>query len=309
MTIDYKNPETAPALLLCLLLLLTGCSHWQTVAQREALQQQVVQGQPFRHRLFWNHATQAMLQQHPATPVLWHLYIEGDGQAVDAFGRVSADPTPNVPLLLPVLGADHTPALYLGRPCYYQTADPLCHPRHWTLERYSQHTLDSLLAAATRFLPPQDRVILIGHSGGGTLAMLLAAQWPQVCGLITLAGNLDVNAWIQANQYSPLPDSLDPAHLPPLRPDLAQWHFAGQQDNIIRPDWIATVSAHQPGAHFMVLEQQDHQHHWQQHLRNSLQAMQSSMPIPANKAPLLSALHHTHQVCGKVTLDSGHKGL
>jgi pimeloyl-ACP methyl ester carboxylesterase len=37
-----------------------------------------------------------------------------------------------------------------------------------------------------------DGVVLIGYSGGGTLAMLLAARVPETRGVITIAGNLDI---------------------------------------------------------------------------------------------------------------------
>lgn len=290
-------------LLLCLalpwlaLLTLAGCSHWQAVAQRDGLQQRVVQGDAFRHRLLWNAAAQQALATPSANPRIWHLYLEGDGQAVTLFGQPSADPTPLAPLLLPVLALDTAPALYLGRPCYFATDDPHCQPRHWTLERYSATTVASLRAAAAAFIPLQDRIILIGHSGGGTLAMLLASQLPQSCAVITLAGNLDVNAWLSAHQFTPLPDSLDPAQQPPLPAIIQQWHFAGADDKVILPRWIRAVSERQPDAHYTELANTDHIRPWQQHLRESLQDQSQR----TTSTPLRMALDKSQSVCGKVT--------
>lgn len=283
-----------PRLLLGLTLMLAGCSHWQAVAERDGLQQRIVQGDAFRHRLLWNAAAQQALITPSASPRIWHVYLEGDGRAVTASGQPSADPTPHSPLLLPALAVDQAPALYLGRPCYFATGDPRCQPAHWTLERYSAAVVDSLRAAATGFIPAQDRIILIGHSGGATLAMLLAPRLPQSCAVITLAGNLDVQAWVSANAFTPLPDSLDPAREPPLPAIIHQWHFAGANDTVILPRWIQAVSARQPNAHFIALADTDHIKPWQTHLLKSL-------ANPDGFAPLRTALDNSQSVCGKVT--------
>lgn len=300
--------------LLCGLILLwsvlaSGCSHWQAVAERDQLQQRVVQGATFKHRLLWNTAAQAALGQTTDSPSIWHVYLEGDGHAVDVFGQPSADPTPPAPILLPALGVDPSPALYLGRPCYFDVQDEPCNPARWTLERYSAETVESLRVAASTFIPPQDAIILIGHSGGGTLAMLLAARLPRTCAVITLAGNLDVGAWIKANDFTPLPDSLDPATQPPLPQQIHQWHFAGADDKVILPSWIAAVSARQPQSHFAELPDTDHITPWQQHLLNSLKSLQNQSPSDITTAPLRQALDNSQSVCGKVTESAPNKRL
>ena len=288
-------------LLVLLTLTLGGCGHWQAIAERDQLQQRLVQGEGFQHRLLWNAAAQHALAA-PRTPIqIWHVYLEGDGHAVNVFGQPSADPTPPAPILLPALAVDSAPALYLGRPCYFDTADDQCQPARWTLERYSADTVASLRAAAAAFVPPQDRIILIGHSGGGTLALLLAAQLPQTCAVITLAGNLDVGAWLKANDFTPLPNSLDPATQPPLLPSIAQWHFAGADDRVILPQWIQAVSAHQPNARYVRLPDTDHIRPWQRHLLNSLKSRQNAASRQESSAPLQHALDNSHTVCGKVT--------
>lgn len=284
---------------LLLAIHLTGCSSWQQMAERNHLQQQVMRGDIFLHRLLWNPAAQQASTDDHHKPRLWHVYIEGDGHAVDIFGRPSADPTPARPLLLAALPADPYPALFLGRPCYFVTQDPACGPERWTLERYSAATVVSLQAAARKRIPPQDRVILIGHSGGGTLAMLLAARWSQTCALVTLAGNLDVGRWLAANAFTPLPDSLDPARLPPLPASISQWHFAGADDKVILPRWIETASARQPDARFRQLADTGHVSPWQSHLLDSLDALAANRNDPA--APLLDALRQAAEDCGKVT--------
>lgn len=298
-----KTRTSSMLLGLLTLLILGGCSHWQAIAERDQLLQRRVQGTAFTHRVLWNQPASARLTAPTTSAVIWHVYIEGDGHAVNLFGQPSADPTPIAPILLSALGVDAAPALYLGRPCYFDTNDPPCSPAQWTLERYSQQTVDSLLAAARALIPPQDKIVLIGHSGGGTLATLLAARLPQTCAVITLAGNLDVGRWISSNQYTPLPDSLDPSLQPPLAPAITQWHFAGADDRIILPSWIQAFSDHQPGSHFQVLAKTNHITPWQQHLVESLKALQNQTRtgLAPGKAPLLPALDNSQSVCGKVT--------
>ena len=54
------------------------------------------------------------------------------------------------------------------------------------------------------------QVILIGHSGGGALAVLLAPSVPEVTGVMTIAANLDTRAWTELHGYAPLDNSLNP---------------------------------------------------------------------------------------------------
>lgn len=242
------------------LWLLAGCAHWQTQVDNHQLGNQVVQGETFRHRVLVNVAGHAARQQ-PA-PVTWHVYIEGDGRAVTLTGRPSLDPTPRSPLLLPVMAQDPQPALFLGRPCYFDTADPACNPARWTLERYSAATVTSLAAVLRGQIRPQDHLVLIGHSGGGALATLLAARLPQTRTLVTVTANLDVTRWVQTHGYTPLPDCLDPMQQPPLPARIQQWHLAGGRDSVIKAEWIQAFADREPDAHFILLEEADHMQPW-----------------------------------------------
>jgi pimeloyl-ACP methyl ester carboxylesterase len=122
--------------------------------------------------------------------------------------------------------------LYLGRPCYFALQrQAVCSPALWTSRRYSSEVVAALVAAASRYAAAQRfrRVLLIGYSGGGTLAALMARTMPDVAGLVTIAGNLDPQAWARWHGYLPLTGSLDPALAPPP-PRLPQWHLVGGSD-------------------------------------------------------------------------------
>ncbi len=204
-------------------------------------------------------------QQDPDSE-LWHVYIEGDGRAVTARGSPSLDPTPRTPLLLPMLAQDPAPALYLGRPCYFHTDDPNCSPLNWTLARYSPDTVASMAAALRQHIPASARVLLIGHSGGGTLAVLMAAllaeEQNNASAVVTLAGNLQVATWTRYHHYSPLTQSLDPMTQPPLPACISQYHFAGAEDGEILPVWIEEFAQRQPSSQFQRLAGVTHREGW-----------------------------------------------
>ncbi len=251
----FRQTHLGP--LVILVLWLAGCVPYQQLARQQDLQQQLLPGERFLHRIFTNTAARC------ATPASrWHVYIEGDGHAVTPQGRPAADPTPRSPLLLPMMARDPAPALYLGRPCYFDTADPQCHPGQWTLARYSEDTVASMAAVLRQQLPASSPVTLIGHSGGGTLAVLLAPRLPQVDRVVTLAGNLAVARWTTYHDYTPLDRSLDPSQAPPLPPSIAQYHLAATADREILPQWIQAYAATQPRAHFVPVPETRHDRGW-----------------------------------------------
>jgi len=246
-------------LLLCCLLLtqLGGCSSVLQQAHQAGFSDQLTTGQPYLHRILINPAgQQATVGSH------WHVYIEGDGQAVDRFGHPSRDPTPRHPMLLSMMQRDPVPALYLGRPCYFATHDSACTPLNWTLARYSEATISSMATALGAHITPRDRITLIGHSGGGTLAQLLAARLPNTEAVVTLAGNLQVAQWTDYHHYSPLDLSLDPAAAPLLNPCIQQYHLAAAEDQEILPQWIEAFAKRQPGSHFRIMPGVSHSQNW-----------------------------------------------
>lgn len=260
-----KVIKTAQSMLMMVAILglglLTACSSYQHIIDHQQFSNEVQDGVTFRHRILMNPAAQQASAPQPR-PLHWHVYIEGDGRAVDARGRPSLDPTPRTPMLLEMMSKDTSPALYLGRPCYYHTQDPACSPVSWTLARYSEATVASMASALQRSLPGNNPITLIGHSGGGTLAVLLAPRLPNVTGVVTLAGNLQVAEWVQHHGYSPLSLSLDPATQPPLPECIQQVHIAGALDKEILPRWIEAFSQAQPNAHYLSIERADHRSGW-----------------------------------------------
>ena len=76
------------------------------------------------------------------------------------------------------------------------------------------------------------RVTLVGWSGGGVMAALVAARREDVAGLVTIAAPLDLAVWTRSRGLSPL-QGLDPADLPPIA--APQVHLTGAFDTVVRP--------------------------------------------------------------------------
>jgi pimeloyl-ACP methyl ester carboxylesterase len=189
------------------------------------------------------------------TPGLLVLFIEGDGSPwVDGSPwieglRPAADPTARVPLALELAVATPASVLYLERPCYLQTTrPPECSEALWTSRRYSAEVVASMTAAAAGFIADHhfERVLVVGYSGGGTIAALMAKDLPHLSGLVTIAGNLDPETWTQLHGYLPLEGSLNPALEPPLPPQLKQWYLVGQRDSNVPASATARYFARVP---------------------------------------------------------------
>jgi len=187
----------------------------------------------------------------------------------------------------------------LARPCYHAhpeqggRGDPgspgvgSCDPWLWTSGRYSGEVVARLARAVQRLVAEGGHpgAVLIGHSGGGTLAMLLAERLPAVRAVVTLAGNLDVAAWVAAHGYAPLPDSLDPSRRPPLGPEVLQLHLLGEEDREIPPGLTAAVIARQPGAVRRVLPDVSHARGWQAVWPDVLRELERRLELPRREEP------------------------
>jgi hypothetical protein len=194
-----------------------------------------------------------------------HVYVEHDGTPWLDLTHPAADPTPRAPLALELMAQDAGPRLFLGRPCYFAPqAEPACAPLLWTHLRYSPEVVASMVAALRRFLAqhPFRHVVLIGYSGGGTLAWLMAAHVAETSEVVTLAANLDIDEWTRIHGYSPLAGSLDPARMAPLPPAIRQLHYVGGRDRNVPPSVVRSFARRHPEARVIELADFDHECCW-----------------------------------------------
>lgn len=238
-------------------LLLAGCAtpqqHLDQLAEQAGFERLLLAGKGFHHVAYRNAAREGPL----------HVYLEGDGTPWLNRYTIAPDPTPRRPLALELMARDPAASLYLGRPCYHGLQnEPGCSPLLWTARRYGPTVVVSLSAALHDYLArrPHRELVLIGYSGGGVLAMLLAERFPQTRAVVTIAADLDIEAWTTYHGFSPLLGSLNPARRAPL--PVNQLHLAGGRDDNVPPALIRAAVADQPCAQIRVLSGYDHRCCW-----------------------------------------------
>jgi len=198
-----------------------------------------------------------------------HVYVEHDGTPWVDLTHPAADPTPRRPFALELMAEDSGPRLFLGRPCYFARVEEIesrsvCTPLLWTHQRYSPQVIASMVAALRSFLTqhPFRRVVLIGYSGGGTIAWLMAARVPETAAMITVAANLDTDYWTRIHDYSPLAGSLNPALMPPLPSTISQFHYVGGRDRNVPPSVVQSFSRRHPEGRVIEVADFDHECCW-----------------------------------------------
>lgn len=201
------------------------------------------------------------------------VYFEGDGLAWQGPDAPSDDPTPIHPLGLELALAhpDSGSAAYIARPCQFRAAaQSSCDPRYWTGARYAPDVVEDMNHAvdlAVRRVGAT-QVVLVGYSGGGALAALVAARRHDVVRLITVAANIDLAEWVRVERLRPLSGSLDPADFTAALATVPQVHFTGT-DDIVVPPAVAHAFAARFGASapVRVIEEHgfDHDCCWVQH--------------------------------------------
>lgn len=170
------------------------------------------------------------------------IYIEGDGLAWLSEDRPSDNPTPIVPtgLKMAIHDRKHHPIAYLARPCQFvfKEAWRNCRQEYWTHLRFSPEVVDAMNQAvgALKKSYHAQHIILIGYSGGGTIATLLAARRTDVIQLITVAAILDTDYWVKQEHLTPLYGSLNPADAWKNLVSTPQMHWVGGKDTVVRQD-------------------------------------------------------------------------
>lgn len=253
--------------LVLLPLLLAGCAtpaqRFEAVATDYGFIAKIVVGQPFEHRVYTNRSSNQASQND------LHVYLDGDGSPW------KSDPTSRNPLILSLMAQDRFPSILLGRPCYHElTASAICNETFWNSKRYSAEIVNSMAIALKNWLQkyPAKNVTLIGYSGGGTLAVLMADKIPAVQTVLTFAANLDVESWAQGYGYRALTESLNPIKQkkPPER--IRQIHLAGADDEVVAASIVKSY-ADQQHAEYQLFPEFDHQCCWEEVWQKILQQL------------------------------------
>jgi pimeloyl-ACP methyl ester carboxylesterase len=229
------HPLSMSAAVCVMLTLLAGCAdpgrHAETMARTGHLQRGQVNTDSFVLTSFYRIS-------NPDLPLT--VYIEGDGFAWRSRNIPSGDPTPHVATGLALAAADPGPnVVYLARPCQFtpQALDPGCNEAYWTHKRFSEEVVAAMNQAITHYAgqAPDQRINLIGYSGGGALVVLIAARRHDVTSLRTVAGNLDHAEVNRLHRVSATPESLNAIDEARQVAAIPQIHFSGTDDSVVPP--------------------------------------------------------------------------
>jgi len=235
----FSNHLIIRGLLLASLLLLNACSNIAPVIDRISSANQMAKSAGFTQTVIPTTGFDLVSYQRVSRNVneILVIYIEGDGSAWRSGSRPSDNPTPNNPVALSLAIQDIRPAVvYLARPCQFiDLPSRGCLESVWTNARFSQSVMNSTNEAITSLKRQYQakELILIGYSGGGAVASLIATQRDDVKTLITVAGNLDTNVWVKTFGLDPLTGSLNPADRAKQLSNIKQIHFIGTNDQVI----------------------------------------------------------------------------
>jgi hypothetical protein len=221
--------------------ILFGCAtvseRYESAARAAELTASTISGVDYSHRVFARPSAEGGGRVR--------VYLEGDGTPWLRGRVVAADPTPRRPFAIELLRRDAGSALLVGRPCYHGgSAEPPCRAEYWTDARYANAVVESLAVAITRAIGERavDGVTLVGYSGGGALAVLVAERLPAVDRVLTIAANLDLEAWTRLHGYRPLVGSLDPARRERTRA-FEEIHLVGERDRNVPPTIAESYAA------------------------------------------------------------------
>lgn len=222
-----------------LVLALSACSLLPSPTDRYERADQLASSKGWHHEQWKAGAFQVALWTPDlnTSPERLSIYIEGDGLAWVSPSSPSDDPTPIDPIALRLaLAQPSGRAVYLARPCQYVDAEhTACSSAYWTSRRFSDDVVRATDEAVSRLKRASgaEHLTLVGYSGGGAIAALVAARRNDIDRLVTVAGNLDPRAWAEQQGLRPLDGSLDPVDDVRQLTGISQWHFVGGRDTVV----------------------------------------------------------------------------
>ena len=255
------NNHALMIIVVCLTMTHGGCTPTQRIAsmaETYGYSPLTLQGNGFSLSSYENHSP------HANSSAL-HIYIEGDGLPWITPYITSDDPTPRNPLMLRLMALDISPSIYLGRPCYNGHANDIkCDVTLWTDRRYSDLVVKIMSSALQNYLGTHHfkKLVFIGHSGGGALALLLAEKFEQTDLAVTIAGNLDTMAWTRTHGFTPLHGSINPATQRKKRP-FNELHFLGTEDTTIPLAIFEPIARKRLNASIIIIRNADHACCWE----------------------------------------------
>jgi|TARA_R100000935_G_scaffold21296_1_gene39706 dienelactone hydrolase len=256
------------------ILLITGCTHLPSTQERLASATKLAEDAG------WTSETistsyfdlQAFIPAQRLKNNRLTVFIEGDGLAWISRSQPSSDPTPLNPVSLKLaLAYESDDAVaYLGRPCQFTSHDQKrCTQKYWTSHRFSKEVIIATGEAITalKIMIGASELQLVGYSGGGAIAALVASRRDDVTRLVTFAGNLNTTAWTELHHISPLSGSLNPADAVSGLQGIQQIHFVGEHDRVTPAEIVESFNRLLPltaDSQIIIIPEADHRCCWLQ---------------------------------------------
>jgi len=164
------------------------------------------------------------------------IYIEGDGFAWIDRRTLSSNPTPINPLAFKLATIDsYENIAYIARPCQYVTTNN-CKETYWSNKRFSSEVVESVNEVINKLKSnTEQKIELVGFSGGGAIAVLVASLRSDVIHITTVAGNLNHKLLNKQHKVSQMPKSLNAVDVAWKISHIPQLHLVGENDTIVFP--------------------------------------------------------------------------
>jgi len=219
-------------------ILLSGCTTFSVFRDRSSVAEGIASPAGFsKEYIKAGNFTLLTYQRFTRSSDKIDIYIEGDGRAWESKYKLSYDPTPSNPVALRLAAADPADNIaYIARPGQYSFSGlPDCDPQYWSNRRFSPEVVESIDKAIDIIKQKSGAqyLELVGFSGGGAIAVLVAAKRRDVRALRTVAGNLNTAAFCSYHHVSQLEGSINPLDVALKVAHIPQRHFVGSKDRIV----------------------------------------------------------------------------
>jgi hypothetical protein len=196
------------------------------LANSNSLEKNSIKTKSFDIRTYYKNSSKKSLR----------VYIEGDGFAWVNSHTISSNPTPISPVSLQLASIDDSEnILYIARPCQYIKSQK-CTKSYWTNKRFAKEVVESINQTIDMTKNREQKIELVGFSGGGAIAVLVASMRDDVTKITTVAGNLNHKLLHQIHNVSQIPESLNPIDVVDKVSHIKQLHIVGANDHIITRD-------------------------------------------------------------------------
>ena len=152
------------------------------------------------------------------------FYIEGNG-----------NPKPNKPVALRLAENDKTKNIVvLSRPCQYIDNKLCANSEIYTTSQYDPEITRELEEIVVYYIQKYraPNIELIAYDGGAPIAFYLADKVGRVKKIVTIAGILDLDAYVNKHNLPEFKNAENPIKMRSKISDIPQTHFVGGKDTI-----------------------------------------------------------------------------